>query len=544
MANGINVKDRYLRNPRLKRSGVVMGFTEEQRREWMKCKRNIIYFIENYVQIVNVDKGRIKFELWGFQKKLIKQLVKNRFNIINTARQVGKSTTTIAFLLHFMLFNGDKDIGLLANKGATARKILRKLKIAYEHLPGWLQQGVEEWNKGSILLENGSGITATSTASDAARGESFAILFIDEVSNIKTNVWDSFYTSVYPTISSGKTTKMILVSTPNGLNHFYKLWTYAIEKKNDFIPFSVTWKSVPGRDAAWKRTEIRNTSEEQFLQEQECQFIGSSNTLINHRKIKDLTAITPIFKNLDNNYKVYEKSIVDHTYIMCVDVSHGVLLDYSTISVVDITNYPFTQVAVYRNNNISPLLFPNVISRIGEIYNMAYALIENNDSGGEVVNILNFDLEYENILSPKVSKRKKRFNDRLGLRTTVSTKRLGCSTFKDLIENDKLILKDEDTIHEVAGFVVKGKTFKAEGDGHDDLVMGLVMLSWLSSQNFFKDLTDKNVRKEIFEKRIKAIEEELTPFGHIRNGVDENKEESLFESDVFDSKEELRSFLS
>jgi len=443
-------------------------------------------------------------------------------------------------LLHFILFNSDKDIGLLANKSKTACKILRKLKIAYEHLPGWLQQGVEEWNKGSILLENGSGITATSTASDAARGESFAILFIDEVASISTNIWNSFYSSVYPTISSGKNTKMILVSTPNGLNHFYKLWTFAEEKKNDFVPFSVTWKSVPGRDAAWKKTEIRNTSEEQFLQEQECQFIGSSNTLINHRKIKDLVYITPIYKNLDNNYRVYEKPTEDHTYVMCVDVAHGVMLDYSTVSVIDITEYPFKQVAVYRSNSISPLLFPNVIARIGMLYNSAYALVENNDAGGEVVNILNLELEYENILSPKVKRQKSRH--KIGLRTTGLTKRMGCLTFKDLIENDKLILKDEDTIHEIAGFVSKGKSFKADGDGNDDLVMGLVMFSWLSTQEYFKHLTDKNIRKEIFKNRIKAIEEELTPFVQIRNGIDEDTH-SVKNNPIFDGELEMREFL-
>lgn len=539
MANGIQVKDRYHRNPRLKRSGVAIGFTEEQAKEYKKCKRNIIYFIENYVQIVNVDKGRIIFKLWPFQKILIKQLVKNRFNIINTARQVGKSTVTIAFLLHFILFNDDKDIGLLANKGPIARKILRKLKIAYEHLPGWLQQGVEEWNKGAILLENGSGITATSTASDAARGESFAIVFVDEVSNIPTNIWDSFYSSVYPTISSGKKTKMILVSTPKGLNHFYKLWTFAEEGKNDFVPFSVTWKSVPGRDAKWKRTEIRNTSEEQFAQEQECEFIGSSNTLINHRKIKNLTPITPIFTNLDNNYRVFNKPIINHTYLMGVDVSHGLLLDYSTISVIDITEYPFKQVAVYRNNAISPLLFPDVVARIGHVYNDAFALIENNDSGGEVVDILNYDIEYENILSPKTKKHiKGNRKYELGVRTTVNTKRMGCSTFKDLIENDKLVLQDEDTIHEVAGFVAKGNTYRADGDGNDDLVMGLVIFSWLSCQTFFKDLTDKNVRKEIYEKRIEELEQELPPFGHISDGIRDNK------ISVIDNAPELRSFLN
>lgn len=511
----------YLGNPKLKREAVSIAFTQEQIDEYVKCRDDISYFVRNYMKITHVDDGLVPFEMWPFQDELLHHLVDNRFSIVNTARQVGKTTTTVAFLLHYILFNDYKSVGILANKGATAREILSRLQLAYEHLPYWLQQGVIEWNKGSIELENGSSILAASTSSATVRGYSFSTIFVDEAAFVSTNIWESFYNSVYPTISSGKHTKIILVSTPNSLNHFYKLFTFAEAKKNDYAPFTVTWEMVPGRDEKWKKETIRNTSEEQFLQEHCCEFLGSTNTLVSSKKIRTLTPIDPIYKDEKGNYKIFKAPVINkeepkanHIYLVAVDVARGRGIDYSALSVIDITEYPFSQVAVYRSNKISPLMLPDVIAKIATDYNMAYVLIENNDAGEEVCNILNYDLEYENILSPQVGKK-----FQLGVKTTKSVKRLGCSNFKDMVEKDKLIIYDEDTVNEIAGFVAKGKSYEADGDGHDDLVMGLVIFAWLSSQEFFKELSDGDLRKALFEKNIKSLEEELAPFGHIDNGI-------------------------
>jgi len=511
----------YLGNPKLKREAVEIAFTQDQIDEYVKCRDDISYFVRNYMKITHVDDGLIPFEMWPFQDELLHHLVDNRFSIVNTARQVGKTTITVAFLLHYILFNDYKSVGILANKGATAREILSRLQLAYECLPYWLQQGVIEWNKGSIELENGSNILAASTSSATVRGYSFSTIFVDEAAFVSTNIWEGFYNSVYPTISSGKHTKIILVSTPNSLNHFYKLFTFAEAGKNDYKPFSVTWRDVPGRDEAWKLETIRNTSEDQFSQEHDCQFLGSTNTLISSKKIRALTPITEIYRDDEGKYKMFKAPVVNkeepklnHTYMLTADVARGRGMDYSALSVVDITEYPFEQVATWRSNNVSPLMFPDIIAKIATDYNMAYVLIENNDAGEEVCNILNYELEYENILSPMAGKK-----FQLGVKTTKSVKRLGCSNFKDLVEKDKLIIYDEDTVNEIAGFVAKGVSYEADGDGHDDLVMGLVIFSWLSSQEFFKELSDSDMRKTLFQENIKRLEDELTPFGHIDKGL-------------------------
>lgn len=526
MASRLSKSQHYNGNPKIKRANVKIPVTQFHIDEWAKCRDDIVYFVRKYMKIKHVDKGKIAFDLWDFQEELLKQFVKERFNIVNTARQVGKTTITVAFLLHYVIFNDYKTIGILANKGETSRKILARLKLAYENLPGWLQRGVVEWNKGSIELENGSIIMATSTSTSASRGDSFSTVFVDEAAFIPTNIWDEFYKSVYPTISSGKETKIILVSTPNGLNHFYKLFTFAQQGKNDYTPFTVTWKSVPGRDEEWKRQTIANTSIDDFLQEQECQFLGSSNTLISLAAIKNMAQKNPIETALEEDFKMYEKPKEGHVYVATIDVARGRGLDYSALSVLDITSYPFRQIATYRSNKISPLLFPNIIHNICKKYNRAFALIENNDVGHEVADILNYDLEYENIINTNGGRK-----FQLGVHTTPKVKRLGCSNFKDLVETQKLVIQDYDTIDEIAGFVKKGNKYEADGDGHDDMVMGLVLFSWLTSQDYFKSLTNKNIRQEMFEENMRIIEQNITPFGVIADGVTDPEDPDEFVKD-------------
>jgi hypothetical protein len=511
-----NQKNRtgYLGNSLLKRKNTKHQFTKEQVTEYLKCSNDPIYFITEYVKIVHVDKGLVPFKLYDYQKDLVNSLHDNRFSIIKTARQCGKSTVSIAYLLHYILFNDNKTVGILANKAATSRELLGRLQLAYEKLPKWLQQGVSSWNKGDIELENGSKIIAAATSGSAVRGMSFSAIFLDEFAFVQSGIAEDFFRSVYPTISSGKETKVIIVSTPNGLNHFYKMWVEAEEGRSNFINFSVHWSQVPGRDEEWKRETIANTSEEQFEQEHEASFLGSSNTLINTNKLQQLVHKEPVLRSLGLN--VYEETLENNQYIVCVDTAEGRGQDYSTISVINVTKYPMTQVAVYRSNSISPLLLPNIVNEVAMKYNMADVLIERDSAGAEVLNILNYDLEYENIIAMSGTK-----SDGFGVKMTKKVKSIGCSNLKDLIDNEKLVISDLDTISELASFVIKGKSFAAEDGCHDDVVMGLVLFSWFTSQDLFKDLTNKDIRNTIYAEQMKQIEDEMLPFGIFNNGEED-----------------------
>lgn len=511
---------RYLNNPKIKKAGVQMQYTQEQAAEILRCRDDIVYFAAKYIKIVHVDDGLIPFKMWEYQEEFLKNVEQNRFSIALCSRQIGKSILTVTFLLHYLLFNEYKRVGVIANVGATARKILKKMQLAYENLPPWLQQGVVEWNKGTVELENGSIVEASSTTGNAARGDSISALFIDECAFIEPGLWDDFYTSVYPTVSSGKTTKIILVSTANGMNHYYKLWEDATKGRSAFSPFEVKWDARPDRDEEWKQETISNTSPEKFAQEHENFFAGGQNTLINANALNSMPPQDPEFVN--DHLKIYNPPVEGHTYIVTADVSQGRGMDYSTLSVIDITVYPFVQVATYRNNDLSPLFFPNVIQKVGKSYNDAYALVENNDVGQEVVDLLNYDLEYENILSPKTSTGFMSSGKyKLGMRTTKSTKALGCSNFKDLVELKKLIIQDFDTIVELSGFVAKGKSYEADSGFNDDMVMGLVNFSWFTSSPLFKDLTDSDVRKNMFRAQIKDLEEEMLPAMIIDSGIED-----------------------
>ena len=371
------------------------SYTEEQVTEIVKCSEDPIYFIRNYVKIVNVDKGLVPFDMWPFQENMVTEFHNNRFSICKMPRQVGKTTTTVGYMLWCVLFNIDYKIAILANKGSLAREILGRIQYAYEYLPLWLQQGIKTWNKGNIELENGSMIWAYATSASGVRGGTYNLVFLDEFAFVQHNMAQDFFTSTYPVISSGKTTKVIIVSTPNGLNMFYKMWVDAIEARSTYVPLEVHWSQVPGRDEAWKEETIRNTSEEQFRQEFETEFIGSSATLISGAKLRSLAFHNPIssIEGLD----VYEEPIKDHLYIATVDCSEGVEQDYSTINIIDASETPYRQVAKYRNNKLPLLFFPTIIYSVAKKYNEAYALIETNNVGQQVVDILHYDLEYENI---------------------------------------------------------------------------------------------------------------------------------------------------
>ena len=520
------MRQNYLGNPSLKAEGVSVEWTEENIEEYQKCMKSPEYFIENYVQIVHVDKGLVPFDMYSYQRKMVQTFADNRFVICKMPRQTGKSTTIVSFLLHYNLFNQDVNCAILANKLSTARELLSRLQLAYEHLPKWLQQGVTVWNKGNIELENGSKILAAATSSSAVRGSSFNIIFLDEFAHVPNNIADQFFTSVYPTISSGETTKVFIVSTPLGLNMFYKMWIDAEEGRNNYIPIDVHWREVPGRDEKWKQETVKNTSEIQFNQEFECEFIGSTLTLVAPSKLRTMAFQRPIASK--SGMDVYEHPKKDATYCIVADSAQGKGQDYSALSVFDISEIPYKQVAKYRDNTISPMLYPNVIYQIGNQYNTAWTMVEVNDVGQQVAETLHFDLEYENILMCSMHGRAGQKvgggfgkNNQLGIRTSKQLKRIGCAALKEMIETDKLIIPDFETIAELTTFSSKHNSYEAEEGSHDDLAMTLVIFSWLVQQQYFKDMTDLDIRKQMYKDQMEALEQDMLPFGIIDSGQEE-----------------------
>ena len=516
----------YLGNPNLKNIGQPIEWTEENIEEYQKCMESPQYFIETYVQIVHVDKGLVPFDMYPYQKKMVQTFNDDRFVICKMPRQTGKSTTIVSFLLHYILFNQDVNCAILANKLSTARELLSRLQLAYEHLPKWLQQGVTVWNKGNIELENGSKILAAATSSSAVRGSSFNIIFLDEFAHVPNNIADQFFTSVYPTISSGETTKVFIVSTPLGLNMFYKMWIDAEEGRSNYTPIDVHWREVPGRDEKWKQETVKNTSEIQFNQEFECEFIGSTLTLVAPSKLRTMAFERPIASKAGMD--VYEHPKKEATYCIVADSAQGKGQDYSALSVFDISEIPYKQVAKYRDNTISPMLYPNVIYQIGNQYNTAWTIVEVNDVGQQVAETLHFDLEYENILMCSMHGRAGQKvgggfgkNNQLGIRTSKQLKRIGCAALKEMIETDKLIVPDFETIAELTTFSSKHNSYEAEEGSHDDLAMTLVIFSWLVQQQYFKDMTDLDIRKQMYKDQMEALEQDMLPFGIIDSGQEE-----------------------
>jgi len=519
----------YLGNPNLKKANTPIEFTEEQIVEFLKCKDDPVYFARKYIKIVSIDEGLVPFDMYDFQEKLIKNFHEARFNICKMPRQTGKSTTCVSYLLHYAVFNDNVNVAILANKASTARDLLGRLQLAYENLPRWMQQGIISWNKGSLELENGSKISANSTSSSAVRGGSYNVIFLDEFAFIPNHIADDFFASVYPTISSGQKSKVIIVSTPRGMNHFYRMWHDAERNKNEYVPTEVHWSEVPGRDAVWKEQTIANTSEQQFKVEFECEFLGSVNTLINASKLKTLVYEDPIQRNA--GFDVYQTPIEDHNYLITVDVARGLGNDYSAFLVFDITEFPYKVVAKYRNNEIKPMLFPSIINDVGKAYNKAFLLIEVNDIGDQVASILNYDLEYDNLLMCSMRGRNGQVvgsgfsgkKSQLGVRTTQSVKKLGCSNLKTLLEDDKILFWDYEIISELTTFAQKHNSFEAEEGCNDDLAMCLVLFAWLVAQDYFKEMTDNDVRKRIYEEQKNQIEQDMAPFGFISDGFDDGE---------------------
>ena len=545
----------YLGNPNLKKANTPIEWTEEMMVEFLKCKEDPVYFAKNHVKIVSLDEGLTQFEPYHFQEKLINNFHNNRFNICKMPRQTGKSTTVVSYLLHYAVFNDSVNIGILANKAATARELLGRLQTAYENLPRWMQQGIIAWNKGSLELENGSKILAASTSASAVRGMSFNILFLDEFAFVPNHVADSFFASVYPTITSGKNTKVIIVSTPHGMNHFYRMWHDAERQNNEYVPTDVHWSEVPGRDEKWKATTIKNTSEAQFKVEFECEFLGSVDTLIAPSKLRTLVYENPIKRNA--GLDVYEPPQENHDYVMTVDVARGVGEDYSAFVVVDITEFPHKVVAKYRNNDIKPMLFPNIIYEVAKNYNSAFVLCEVNDIGDQVASIIQYDLEYQNLLMCSMRGRAGQIvgqgfsgkKTQLGVKMSKTVKKVGSLNLKTLIEENKLIFTDYEIISELTTFISKHNSFEAEEGCNDDLAMCLVIYAWLVQMDYFKELTDQDVRKRLYEEQKNQIEQDMAPFGFMDDGLGDasftdDDGDRWFKADEYGDKSYMWEYLS
>jgi len=517
----------YLGNSNLKASGVPLNFTKDEIEEYLRCADDPIYFIESYCKIVTLDHGLQPFKLYDCQKKKVKIIHENRKVILMEGRQQGKTTTSAAYILWYTLFQGSKTVSILANKATAAREVLYRYQIMYENLPTWLQQGVTTWNKGDIALENGSIVFTAATSTSGIRGKSVNLLYVDEAAIIPNNVAEQFFTSVYPTISAGETTKILLSSTPLGYNHFWKFWNDADNDRNGFVNLFIPYWEIPGRDEAWATEQRRLLGELKFNQEVLCNFLGSSLTLIASDSIAQMSADPIIYQK--DGLDIYEKVEKDHAYCIVADTAKGVGGDYSAFQIIDITQMPYKIVGKYRNNQISPLLYPSVLYRVGKEYNEAYVLIEINSSE-QVADILYAEYEYENIISVSRTTQGQVVNGgfgggktQLGVITDKKVKRIGCSNFKSMVEEKKLIIRDADTIAEISTFIERKNSYSADEGYHDDLVMPLVLFSWLTTNSYFKDLTNINIRKELYDARIKMIEEEVTPFGFINNGEEENQ---------------------
>jgi hypothetical protein len=439
---------------------------------------------------------------------------------------MGKSQTVAAYVLWYSLFNNNKTVAILAHKSDAAMEILSRYQLMYENVPLWMQQGIKTWNKGDVELENGSSVFTAATSSAGIRGKSVNLLYVDEAAIIPNNIAEAFFTSVYPVVSAGETTKIILTSTPLGYNHFWKFWNEAENGTNGFTPLRVEYHEHPKRDKKWADEQKALLGEIKFNQEVLCAFLGSSNTLINADTIARLSPKPYTFSS--DGLDVLEPPKEKHAYFIVVDTSRGVGGDYSAFTVIDTTEYPFSVVAKYRDNKVSPLLYPSFILKAAKDYNNAFVLVEINDIGQQVADIIHNELEYENMIWVGSDSRYGQVlsssgkNATLGVRTTKQIKRIGCATLKSLVENNKLLVFDKDIISEFSTFIEHNGSFEADEGYNDDLTMTLVLFAWVSNDTMFKDIMNANNRQALFSQQIKNIEEELTPFGFIDNGVAED----------------------
>ena len=507
-----NKKTRYNGNPNLKRAYIQTKWTRQMLMEWVKCRDDIVYFAETYCAITHIDYGTIKVQLRDYQREMLIEMHKNRMVACNLSRQLGKTTVVAIFLAHFVCFNEDKYVGVLAHKASMSAEVLDRTKQAIELLPDFLQPGIVEWNKGSIELDNKCKIGAFASSPDAVRGNSFAMIYIDECAFIP-NFIDAWL-AIQPVISSGRKSKILITTTPNGLNHFYDIWNAAIEGKSGFVPYTAIWTSVKERlytdgddgvfddGYSWSSKMIASSSKEAFLQEHCAEFMGTNGTLIAGWKLSKLSWVDT--DETETNFYQYKAPVEGHKYIAVLDPAEGRGQDYHAMHIIDITSMPFEQVAVYHSNKTSHLILPDVLLRYLMMYNEAWVYIELNSTGHSVAKSLFSELDYDNVICDS-------YND-LGMKQSKRSKAIGCSTLKDLIEKDKLIINNKKTILEFRTFSEKGVSWAAEEGFHDDLVMALVCFAWLTTQMKFAEFCEKDdlrLANEVFARERELLYEDM-----------------------------------
>lgn len=523
----------YNGNPLIKDDGVVQEYTEQELNEYIRCSQDPAYFCKTYLKIIHVDHGLVPFELYPYQDEMFKQFKDNRFNIVLAARQAGKSVGVCGWLCWRALFHSEKTLAILANKGATAREMLGRITLMLENVPFFLQPGCRAVNKASIEFSNNTKIVAAATSGSSIRGLSVSDLYIDEMGFIER--CEEFFTSTYPVIASGKDTRVIITSTPNGIgNLFYRMWENAATGVSDFHPIKITWRDVPGRDDEWKRQTIANTSELQFAQEHEVEFHGSSETLVDANTLLGLKAHE--VELLVSNVKVYREPEPGHEYVMTVDVSKGRGADYSTFTIFDVSGETFRQVATFRDSMLSPMIYPDLIYKFAIRYNEAIVIVENNDVGVVVCNGLYYDLEYENVFVESYVKK-----GGVGVTMTKLVKRVGCSNLKDLLESGQLEVVDKDTIFELTCFCRKGSSYEATEGNHDDMVMNLVLFAWFVATEAFGEINPVDLKCLMHSDRLAQMEEEVLDIPLL---IDDGVEDSYVSEGMLQAKQEALDWMS
>jgi hypothetical protein len=476
-----------------------ISLTADHVTEIVKCLNDIVYFAETYCYIQTLGEGRQLIKLYDYQKKLLKQMVNDRFNIVLQPRQSGKSVMSAIFILWSVLFNNDYLVGMCSNTGGNAKEIFGKILLMFKLLPHYIKPGVKEFNKSTLRLSNQSVVMSSNTTADTFRGFSLNLLFVDECAFIHSETWTDFYKSVYPTITSDKTdkSKIIMVSTPNSLNHYYELWLSAKEGRSLYKSFRVYWTDVPRDDQEkFKNETIANTSYESWRQEFLCEFLGSAKGLIPPHVLDKLKYKEPIRRGMQDEFQVYHEINPDHNYIVVCDVGEGVGKDFSIANVIDLSTRPFRQAALYRSNTIQLTVFPSVIDTIGKMFNDALVLIENNSIGKHVVLKLWGDIEYDNLY----------IDDKgVGLRTTKATKKTGASQLREVLENDILEINSFEAIKELSNFVARNGSYAASAGNTDDIAMTFVIFAYFQSSEYFKESYDTEFIEEIYDKKSEDV---------------------------------------
>jgi hypothetical protein len=519
-------------NDNLRHAREKLQLTPEQLLEFNRCREDPLYFVENYVKILSLDsKQLVNFKLREYQLDLFWKVIKDREVIAKWARQSGKTTTVAAAMAWLILFNTNYRVLIVAHMHEKAIEVLDVVKQIYEYLPPHLQHGVINWGKKSIRIGNKSMIKTAGTSGSSGRGGTYHFLYMDEFAHVPGHIAEDFWNSVLPTISSGKDTKVVVTSTPKGLNFFFKLWDDSEKGINKYNRSEINWWDVPGRDDAWRVDIIKSRGEDYFRQEFASEFLGSSNTLIKGEVLKRLVYRRPVYHS--DNLDIYKEPEPGRIYAITVDLGEGIGQDYSVIMCFDITHMPYEVAAVYRSNWDPTMKMPLLIYNMGKKYGNCMVVIETASEGASVAKTLHYDMMYPYVLSTTTTTKHGQkisggfaANSRYGIKMTVGTKRLGCTTLKALVEGDQLFINDEKLRSELFNFAAKGNSFEAE-NGHDDHVMCCVMFGWLVDQGYIRNINNVNMHMTMADKYRMEMEDQKSPLLIHDNGMFDERAEMI-----------------